>query len=372
MIQVAKNITLYWKCQILGWLIFMIVAYSFNGVIYGDYLEFIPFAISIFLFGFIFSHLLKTIIKKLGLLKKSFSVQVFYLALLTLLFAFGGTYIWMKLMIKAGIWVIETNGNGRYANFRREYFFNLFPILSTLSGWVLIYFLFHYVKGVRREEQLKIQYKVQMIELEAKALRAQMNPHFIFNCLNSIKALIQTDEKGKAIDYLTTFSKLIRTLLQNSDKRQISLYDEIETCKLYTHLEIMRFGGKLTCSFQIDPNLDLKSVMVPALIIQPFIENAIWHGIVPKENGGTIHITIKQQDDQILCEVDDDGIGRRLSQLNKPSDSLTHESKGVRLSQARLDLEKALNDTSTGIKILDKYEQGLPMGTKVILTFNIN
>src|SRR5678815_1429286 len=95
-----------------------------------------------------------------------------------------------------------------------------------------------------------------------------------------------------ATDYLTTFSKLIRTVFQNSDKRQISLYDEIETCKLYTMLEGMRLNGKLQYSFNVDPDLDLKSVMVPALIVQPFIENAIWHGIVPKEIGGSVNINI--------------------------------------------------------------------------------
>ena len=198
-----------------------------------------------------------------------------------------------------------------------------------------------------------------------------MNPHFIFNCLNSIKALIQNDNKQRATDYLTTFSKLIRTLFQNSDKRQISLYDEIETCRLYTQLEAMRLEGKLNYSFNIDPNIDLKSVMVPALIIQPFIENAIWHGIVPKEKG-IISVSIHQQDDAIVCEVDDDGIGRELSKLNKPVTPVFHESKGVHLSQARIDLEKKLNESQASIKIIDKYENDKANGTRVVLTFNLN
>ena len=121
-----------------------------------------------------------------------------------------------------------------------------------------------------------------MLELEAKALRAQMNPHFIFNCLNSIKSLIQQHEEEKSVTYLTTFSKLIRTLFNNADKKEISLYDEIETCKLYLQLEAMRFDTKFSYSVNVDENIDLKSIQVPALIIQPFIENAIWHGIVPR------------------------------------------------------------------------------------------
>jgi sensor histidine kinase YesM len=134
--------------------------------------------------------------------------------------------------------------------------------------------------------------------------------------MNSIKALIQNNEKRQSIEYLTSFSKLIRTLFQNSDKRQISLYDEIETCRLYMRLESMRLNEKLKYDFFIDPNLDLKSVMVPAMIVQPFIENAIWHGIVPKD-GGIINVSVKRNEDIVICEVDDNGIGRERSKLNK-------------------------------------------------------
>ena len=102
---------------------------------------------------------------------------------------------------------------------------------------------------------------------------------------------MQKDEREKAIAYLTTFSKLIRTIFQNSNKREITLFDEIETCRLYTQLESMRFANKLSYLFEVDETIDLKSVRVPALILQPFIENAIWHGIMPKENGGTIHLS---------------------------------------------------------------------------------
>ncbi len=245
------------------------------------------------------------------------------------------------------------------------------PAVIIGLGLLLFFIVKIRVNAVRKQEKLKATHEKELLELESKALRAQMNPHFIFNCLNSIKALIQEDEKQKATDYLTTFSKLIRTLFQNSDKRQISLFDEVETCRLYTELEAMRLDGKLNYNFNIDPNIDLKSVMVPALIIQPFIENAIWHGIVPKEEG-TITVTIKQHEDAIICEVDDNGIGRELSRLNKPVTPVIHESKGVHLSQARIDLEKKLNESQASIKIIDKYENNKAAGTLVVLTFNLN
>jgi len=224
-----------------------------------------------------------------------------------------------------------------------------------------------------REEQVLKQQKIhkELLELEAQALRAQMNPHFIYNCMNSIKALIQNNEKRQSIEYLTSFSKLIRTLFQNSDKRQISLYDEIETCRLYVQLESMRLNGKLKYEFIIEPDLDLKSVMVPAMIVQPFIENAIWHGIVPKD-GGVINVSVKRNEDNITCEVDDDGIGRERSRLNKPFSQVTHVSKGVHLSRQRLDLEKVLNHNYSSIEIIDKVKNNLATGTRVILTFNLN
>src|SRR5688572_18713888 len=165
----------------------------------------------------------------------------------------------------------------------------------------------------KESEKLKAKFEKDLLELEAKALRAQMNPHFVFNSLNSIKSLINKNENAHAAEYLTTFSKLIRTLFQNSDKREISLHEELETCRLYTQIEKMRFGKKVDFKFDIDTSIDLKDVKVPALILQPFIENAIWHGLVPKENGGTVLVSVSATNGSIECVIDDNGIGRALS-----------------------------------------------------------
>jgi len=185
-----------------------------------------------------------------------------------------------------------------------------FKIACIIAACVLAFALIRWrINTVRKQEQEKAKTEKELLELEAKALRAQVNPHFIFNCMNSIKSLIQQHEEEKAVTYLTTFSKLIRTIFQNSDKREITLFDEIETCRLYTELESMRFGDKLSYSFSVDETIDLKSIMVPALILQPFIENAIWHGLIPKEEGGALHISVSKKDDKIHCIVEDDGIG---------------------------------------------------------------
>jgi sensor histidine kinase YesM len=216
----------------------------------------------------------------------------------------------------------------------------------------------------------KAIHEKELVELEAKALRAQMNPHFIFNCLNSIKSLIQQNESEKSVTYLTTFSKLIRTLLNNADKKEISLYDEIETCKLYLQLEAMRFDTKFAFTVSIDNNIDLKSVQVPALIIQPFIENAIWHGIVPRNSGGTVSLNVLRKAGVIQVVIDDDGIGREASAQNKSASGLAHQSKGVNLTQSRLELNNLLQQRQAKLEVVDKKdENGLATGTTVILSF---
>jgi tetratricopeptide (TPR) repeat protein len=251
-------------------------------------------------------------------------------------------------------------------------------VLVSIASFLTIYRIkqlrlkYKTILEQKESEKLKTDYEKKLIELEAKALRAQMNPHFIFNCMNSIKSLIQKNENEKATGYLTTFSKLIRTIFQNSDKREITLFDEIETCRLYTQLESMRFGNKLSYSFFIDETLDLKSVMVPALILQPFIENAIWHGIMPKATKGMLQVNISGKEHKIFCIVEDDGIGRETSMKNKFTEAeITHQSKGVRLTQSRLELSNMLNERNASVEIIDKTNgANEPAGTKVILVFN--
>ena len=191
--------------------------------------------------------------------------------------------------------------------------------------------------------------------------------------MNSIKSLINKNENETAANYLTTFSKLIRSLFQNSDKREVSLKEELETCQHYTQIEKMRFGDKVEFVFDIDETIDLKDFKVPALILQPFIENAIWHGLIPKETGGRVTISVKRTDGGIQCIIDDNGIGREQSKKFKPQYEATHQSKGIGLSQSRLELDKLLNEREDAIYIIDKEdENGKPEGTKVIITFKEN
>ena len=227
------------------------------------------------------------------------------------------------------------------------------------------------VRAVRKQERERANHEKELSELEARALRSQMNPHFVFNCLNSIKSLIQQHEEEKSVNYLTTFSKLIRTLFNNADKKEISLYDEIETCKLYLQLEAMRFNTKFSYAVRVDEKMDLKSIQVPALIIQPFIENAIWHGIVPKGEAGHVELSVIKKSNLVEISIDDNGIGRDASKQNKSASALMHNSKGVNLTQSRLELDNLLRQREAKLEIVDKKDkQGLAIGTKVIITIN--
>ena len=135
----------------------------------------------------------------------------------------------------------------------------------------------------------------------------------------------------------------------------------------------MRFGDKVQFIFDIDEAIDIKDFKVPALFLQPFIENAIWHGLIPKENGGKVIVSINEKDGGVECVIDDNGIGRELSKQYKTRYEITHQSKGIGLTQTRLDLDKLLNEREDSITIIDKKnESGEPGGTKVIILFKEN
>ena len=328
----------------------------------------LPISIILALFGLLSSHLMKRLIKRLHVLQKSVKQQVFYMFLITGLFS---------VLFTLGFNFISPSSRGA------SYFLELIKLRSSalkifffqgilFSGafliWNLIYFIFHYIQKVKKGEQLKFLHEKELLEFEAKALRAQMNPHFIFNSMNSIKSLINKNENDKAAIYLTTFSKLIRTLFQNSDKREVSLYEELETCKFYTQLERMRFWEKIEFLFDVDETIDLKDFKVPALILQPFIENAIWHGIMPRNNGGHISLDVVRKDSIVEIIVDDNGIGRDTSRQNKPVTNLTHQSKGVNLTQSRLELNNLLQQRQAKLETIDKKdENGKAPGTAVFI-----
>jgi sensor histidine kinase YesM len=359
---VFKNISLYWKCQIIGWGLMglndFIGVWSFFGL-NNDGITAPIFTVVI---GLPVSHLMRIVLVKLKVTQKSIRLQIICFLCITSVFALIEASIHTgAISLFYYYFVSEQGAWGRFIMMVNGALFELLP-------WSFIYFIYHYVQNVRKQDQAKIDMQYKMLELEAFALRATMNPHFIFNCLNSIKSLIQKNENEKSVTYLTTFSKLIRTLFDNADKKDISLFDEIETCKLYLQLEKMRFDAKFSFVVNVENCIDLKSIQIPALIVQPFIENAIWHGIVPRNTGGHVSLNVVKKNKMIEVAIEDDGIGRESSQQNKSASSLAHQSKGVNLTLSRLELNNQLQQRQAKLQVIDKKdENGLSKGTTVII-----
>lgn len=234
-----------------------------------------------------------------------------------------------------------------------------------LGFFGFIYWLFRRrIKSVKDQAALQ----QQLTELESKALRAQMNPHFIFNSLNAIQELIVTKDVEAAYNYLSKFSKLLRFVLHNSEKAAIPLSDEVAMLRLYLELESLRFRASFCYDIAIDPLMDVDTILVPPLLLQPFIENALWHGLMPKEGSKRLHISITQKEEVITCTVEDNGIGRKkAAEIKSEKIGAQHfESKGLGLSRQRLQLLQK-TASADAIEIEDLYEEGVATGTKVIV-----
>jgi len=216
-------------------------------------------------------------------------------------------------------------------------------------------------------KQQEAEFKQYLAQAEVSALRAQMNPHFIFNCLNSIQYFTAHNEAEKASDYLTKFSRLIRLVLENSRSEKVTLENELETLRLYLEMEIMRFGGKVAYELDVAENVSLDYLQIPPLLLQPFVENAIWHGLMHREEGGTVRVRVTQPDEQWLrVDITDDGIGRAKAAEYKSKSATRHKSFGMKVTAERIELINQLYQTNTRIEISDlTTPDGQPSGTQV-------
>jgi LytS/YehU family sensor histidine kinase len=211
----------------------------------------------------------------------------------------------------------------------------------------------------------------ELSENKLNAFQARMNPHFIFNSLSSIQYLVLNNENERSADYLSEFSTLMRQILDTSAKNKVSLKTEIEMLRSYIELENLRFE---CFKWEITTVGDLTTdyLEVPGMIIQPFVENAILHGLIPKEEGGELHITFERTGRHIVCTVDDNGIGRERSyELNRKKNK-EHQSHGIDIATNRLLL---LNNKKKGlvntVTYTDKQDGGKPTGTTVIVKLPI-
>ena len=229
------------------------------------------------------------------------------------------------------------------------------------------------ITEAQKIKQVQTDFERKIAETEMTALRAQMNPHFIFNCLNSIKLYTLENDSQTASEYLTIFSQLIRLVLENSQSEKVTLEKELETLRLYIELEAMRFKNKVHYEINVDPTIDQQFINIPPLLLQPYVENAIWHGLMHKKEGGIIYINIAQPSEFLLhIEIIDNGIGRELAATYKSKSATRQKSFGIKMTSERIDIINQLYETEAEVKIIDlKDAMNSATGTKVTIQIPI-
>ena len=235
-------------------------------------------------------------------------------------------------------------------------------IYSLIGGLFLLavtaYLMFKYIKQQKLANNL----------LALKSLRSQMNPHFIFNALNSVNSFIATNDERTANKYLSDFSKLMRAVLENSEEDFIPLQKEIELIELYTKLEHFRFKDKFEYTINIDKTIDIEAYQIPPMLLQPYIENAVWHGLRYKNDMGLLEISItKKQKGVIAITIADNGIGRKKSKSLKTQNQQKHNSKGLGNIKKRVSILNQMYKDKVDVFIDDNTTEG-DVGTKVVVT----
>ncbi len=236
-------------------------------------------------------------------------------------------------------------------------------IIIAMVAYIIISIFTARIKKIKNDNYIKNQLK----DLEMKALKAQMNPHFIYNALNSIQALVASDKKTEGIHYIGSFSRLLRHVLDNSENNVISLDKELETIGLYIQLESLRLDMQLQYKKNIADNIVAEFEKIPPLILQPFIENALWHGLSFKEGKKEVAISVSTNGEWLLCDITDNGIGREKAKEIKSQSAVLHQSKAIDITRKRL-LDFNENDSISPVEFFDLYnDDKISSGTQVTI-----
>jgi ligand-binding sensor domain-containing protein len=268
-----------------------------------------------------------------------------------------------------GIWNnIETSFSFTInAPFYTRWWFILLCIVSAVSIVYTVVAL--RIKAIKKKQQKEYETKVEISKIELKALRSQMNPHFIFNSLNSIQHYIFNSKTDEAIKYLSKFARLVRIILNNSNKPTVTVGADIEALKLYLELEQMRFEEKFDYEILIDSSVDTDYDIMPPLLTQPYVENAILHGLNPKAEKGKLTISLTSLNNFLICTIVDNGIGREKSaEIKRTMPGSQHKSLGMKITEDRLRILNEVNNSKLSVNITDvKEDNGNSLGTKVEL-----
>jgi hypothetical protein len=244
-----------------------------------------------------------------------------------------------------------------------------FWLAVSLCALLLSVGLFYIlISRAKKEERIKAEFEHQLSEIQMQALRAQMNPHFLFNSLNSIKYFAISKSKDETAAYLSKFAMLVRAILNNSKEKTISLNDELEALRLYIEIEHLRLEGKFNYEIQIDPSIRTRQTQIPPMILQPYVENAIWHGLMHKEGRGLLRVEVKDMGRQIQCVVEDNGIGRVKSAELRKGQVDHRKSVGMQITGDRIALINKMYKIDTRVDVIDlEAADGSPAGTRVVI-----
>ncbi|MDT0294598.1 histidine kinase [Mesonia ostreae] len=221
-----------------------------------------------------------------------------------------------------------------------------------------------------RISRLKSKFENEIHHLHLVSLQSQMNPHFIFNALNSIKVFLIENDKEQAIYYLNKFSKLIRVILESTKVESITLEEELSVLKLYVNIENIRFENKINLQIKNPEEINLKNIQVPPMILQPFIENSIWHGLMLRAGEKQIELNLSETQQRIVLKIYDNGIGRQKSRQNVGKKLFKKQSVGLKINQERLNHFNKKRDLNYSFKINDiKDNYGKARGTEIEFSF---
>lgn len=225
------------------------------------------------------------------------------------------------------------------------------------------------IRTRNKKKQQLLEFEKSKLEYEQQALRAQMNPHFIFNAINSIQKYILSKNEREAYDYLAKFAKLIRIVLNNSREKSLMLQQELEMINLYVELEQIRFSNKFEFKIDVDESVNDDDMMVPAMLIQPYVENAIWHGLMnlPKDRKGILKLSVSHTEKSLKIVIEDNGIGRAKAKQFKSEDK--HRSVGMALTEQRLMMINQMEEYEKAkVEVTDLCENDRASGTRVEIT----
>jgi len=367
--MMKKRIPYYWLCQIGGWSAFILVYIFFYVTLRtGIQPSFYKMLVSEALVGFVITHVMRVVILESRLVDRPVNEQVMYIILISIVF----TLIYGSTTAQVEEWMGIESEKQRQLSFLNKVIRISLGYFFIIIVWNLIYFAYHYVVRTRQAQLDKIRLESLVKELELKTIKSHINPHFIFNALNGIKRMILEQDISNASRYLSKFAQMIRLTLSQSKQSFVTLKENIEYLESYLEMEKLRFDDSFTYTIQTDDELTDEGITIPTLMIQPLVENAIWHGLMHREGEKAVDIVFSLQGEVFTCAITDNGIGIRQAEKLKQQRKTAHRSVGLDNLRNRISIMNEKYHMDCALTITDRSDNGHHnTGTQAVLRFKL-